>query len=260
MSARGVHPHQHQVVALRQHLRVDLGRRCVDSSSHRPYLRPSAAICIRRSTRAACSTGRPVRRGNVVRLVEHDQRGGPASGAGPEPRSGPGRRPAARRRACEPAEVEHGGPRARSTTSAAERRSPAQTSQSGMPRFSMRWARPRPSGRPGASGQHARPPPLGPVCAIMCRKWLYSPRSRAGPAAAPRPGAAGASSRTAAATARALGASPRRQHPDPDRRSRCASSAARPAGSPSRTKSAFGSSTTIRRSVPSSGSEDHPGP
>ena len=51
--------------------------RCVDSSSHRPYLRPSAAIWTRRSARACCTGVDRLGRAQVVRLVEHDQGRGP---------------------------------------------------------------------------------------------------------------------------------------------------------------------------------------
>ena len=65
--------------------------RWVESSSHRPYLRPSAAIWMSRSTRAACIGPRGLRGAEVVRLVEHDQRRRTALAVAPRaPRSGPG--------------------------------------------------------------------------------------------------------------------------------------------------------------------------
>ena len=48
--------------------------RWVESSSHRPYLRPSAAIWMSRSTRRTLQCADRLCRAEVVRLVEHDQR------------------------------------------------------------------------------------------------------------------------------------------------------------------------------------------
>ena len=115
----------------------------------------------------------------------------------------------------------------------------------------MRCANASPWGPPWRMSATTRSTSCGPESAIRCRKWLYSPRSTSG-----------SSCRTAAWAcvgivanrirngSADLESAPSTRMPAAARR--CpASAGASGRGWPSRTKSALGSSTTMRRSVPS---------
>ncbi len=120
-----------------------------------------------------------------------------------------------------------------------------------MPRFSMRCASDCPSGPPLCRLRTTSPMSRTPASSIRWRKWLYSPRS-----------ASGSSRSTAAWAARGIVAKRMRRGSAAvlsapstwmsDLPSRwAASSGASGRASPSRTKSALGSRTTMRSPVPS---------
>ena len=164
-SARGVHPHQHQVVALGDHVLVHLlrplGR---DQQVRARTCGPRAAIRTACSVASAFSASSGLCRADVVRLVDHDQhrlaRRPPAPQRGrapprrprPAPRGWPasrGRRPRSARR------------RARRAP-AANRRSAARPD---LPADDAEVLRTRPSARSGSALARIRPtPPSTAAC------------------------------------------------------------------------------------------------
>ena len=229
-----------------------LDGRCDDRRSQSPYFRPSAAIWMSRS-RSSCATGLP---GSVLQRLcasSMTRRVGTRRSRCAHSSSTTSRQTASGSAGSpNPPRSMTVTPCAPVTTSAADGRSNAHTSHSGRPRFSMRRASRCSAAVPSFMLPSRMPRSTSPSCASRVMNALYSSWSRTGSSCA----TAAWAFRVMARKRIRNGSAPSvRVELERSTRIRSARRAASVPGvpslvSPRRTKSALGSITTTRRSVP----------